>query len=332
MRMPAFIQENLLLILLIVGAILSFLGSFIALVADKKPVSVLAVLLVVGFVVGISQQLYSHSQKKEAARRATAKEQIEAAAQQARDNVINEINWTVQKTEITVDAIADKLLNANISDLGTELVSIQSSGQANFEESVAFAKGAPGMWPDFFEWLKSVSSASIAPSLSLRVNAGHHYDGGLLLAYLLTGPATGDDIFQVVENYDLWHSFSAEEIFLKSYAQNQQHLQMVLIYSGDSPIPVAYASAREFSQELMVYHRLGQHQQLDDLFNTANPKTLDKLLAAFSSLQTDVFATAKPAELVRKMIDNKLGEAVSADAGTTYLVRLAKMIQLAAAP
>ena len=46
--MPAFIQENLLLILLIVGAILSFLGSFIALVADKKPVSVLAVLLVVG--------------------------------------------------------------------------------------------------------------------------------------------------------------------------------------------------------------------------------------------------------------------------------------------
>lgn len=330
--MPDFIQENLLLILLVVGAILSFLGSFIALVADKKPVSVLAVLMVVGFIVGISQQLYSHSQKKEAARSAAARAQIEAAAQQARDNVISEINLTVQKTGITVDAIADKLLDAKLSDLGTELVSIQSSGQANFEESMAFAKGAPSMWPDFFEWLQSLTSTSIAPSLSLRINMGHHYDGGLLLAYLLTGPDTGDDIFQIVQEYDRWHSFSAEEIFLQNFAKNSHHLQMVLIYSGDAPIPVAFAPAREFSQELMVYHRLGQHQQLDDLFNTTSPQTLDNLLAAFPSLQTDVFATTQPAELVRKMIDNELRDAVSAEAGTTYLIRLEKMIQLAAAP
>ena len=330
--MPGFIQENLLLVLLVVGAILSFLGSFIALVSDKKPVSILAVIMVVGFIVGIAQQLYSHSQKREAARRAEAKEQIDEAARQARDNIIKEINLTVRKTEVTVDAIAEKLLDANLGDLGMELVSIESIGPTSFVESEAFAKGAPSMWPDFFDWLKSLEAMPIAPSLSLRINKGYHYDGGLLLAYLLTGPATGDDIYPIVEDYDRWHDFPGEEIFLKTYAPNRHHLQMVLIYSGDSTIPVAFTPAREFSQQLMVYHRLGQHEMLDDLFNTNSPETLDKLLAAFPSLQTDVFATTRPAELVTKMIDNELADAVSAEPGSTYLVKLEKMIQLAAAP
>lgn len=327
--MPAFIQQNLLLILYIAGAIVGFLGSFIALVADKKPISVLAVLAVVGFIVGISHQLYSHNQQKEKERAATATAQIEAAAQRARDNVIEQINFEVHKTGVTVDAIADKLLNANVEDFGTRVVTVQSSGSVDFQESEAFAKGAPYMWPQFADWLQSLTDSDIAPSLSFRIRAGHHYDAGLLLAYLLTGPETRQDLAPIVDSFE-WHDFAAPELFLRNFVQATQHLQMVLVYTGQSDIPVAFAPAREFAQELMIYHSLGQHGRVNDMLNATGDGAFDVLLAAFPSLNTNVFDTTQASELVRQMIDRELGVAISAETGKTYLVRLEKMIQLAA--
>ncbi|MBI5896544.1 MAG: hypothetical protein HZB24_11270, partial [Desulfobacterales bacterium] len=78
--MLIFIKTHLLLVLTVLGAVLSFLASFIGMVAKKKPVLILAVIAVLGFVVGITYQLSNYAQNLEKARRAAAEAQIKEAA------------------------------------------------------------------------------------------------------------------------------------------------------------------------------------------------------------------------------------------------------------
>lgn len=325
-----FVSDNVLMVLTILGAVVSFLASFIGLISKKKPILILSILAVLGFTVGISYQVYNYNQKQEDERRKAAKEQITEAAQRARDNVVNEINLTVQQTKITVDSIAQQLNKTTLQEVATELVSISSSGNTYFEETAAFAKGSPEMWHNYAGWLASLRGHMVAPSLSLTVNANYHYDSGLLLAYLLTSEATRGRLKDVVSQHSAWHNFPAEEIYLEAFAPNMAHLQWVLFYDVPRQLPVAYAEAQNFTQELMVYHRLKQHNKIDELLNAGRPNTIAELRKSFPSIQTAVFATKSPAELVKLMIDQQLALSVTSADKKTYVAKLVRMIQLAA--
>lgn len=325
-----FVRDNLLLVLTILGAVVSFLASFVGLISKKKPILILATLAIVGFTVGIAYQIYDYSQKQENARRAVAKAQIDAAAQKARDNVISEINLTVQSTKITVESIARQLSRTTLQEVATEVVSIRSSGGINFEETAAFAKGSSEMWHRYAAWLASLAQTPVAPSLALAVNADHHYDSGLLLAYLLTSPATRDSLRNVVERHSEWHSFQAEDIFLRAFAPHTAHVQWVLFSDVITQLPVAYADARLFAQELGVYHRLRQHTKIDALLNAKGSNAVAELRASFPSIQTPVFQTKSAAELVKLMIEQQLAVSVTSADKKTYVAKLVRMIQLAA--
>jgi len=327
--MLEFVRSHLLLVLSVSGALLSFMASFTGLVSKRKPILFLAILGVLGFVVAIAYQLYGYSEKQEASRRAAAERQIEQAAQRARDNVIDEINLNVQHTRVTVDAIADRLKTTSLSEVATELVTIRTTGDVDFEETVAFAKGSPQMWSVYADWLTTVQLADVAPSLSLTLNAGHHYDSGLLLAYLLTSEATRVELGGVVGNHQAWHTFAAEPLYLKNFVPGVGRVRWVLFYDKSGQDLVAFADAHAFVQELMVYHRLGHHERVDTVFNhpTANP--VAALQKVFPSIQNAVFRTASPSELVRVMIDRELAVSVAAAGPRPYVVRLERMIQLA---
>lgn len=142
--MASFLRQNLLLVLTVVGAAASFLATLVGLLSKKKPVLVLAALAVVGFAVGIAYQLHAHDQAQKAAHRKAAEDQIYAAARLARDNIIKEINLKVTETQVTVSAIAERLSARSWAEVGTELVTIQTSGQG-FQEPVAFAMGSRDM-------------------------------------------------------------------------------------------------------------------------------------------------------------------------------------------
>ncbi len=316
--MLEFLQDNVILILSVLGVALSFLGSFIALVAKKKPIVFLAVIAVAGFAVSVGYQLYNHNLA-----------QMDKVAKLARENIIDEINLTVNKTSITVDAIAEKLLSTKVGDVGTQLVSVQSDERVHFEESSAFAKGSAEMWRQYANWLDSLSATKVAPSLRLRLNAGHHYDGGLLLAYLLTSQATFDQVSVVVGNQG-WQETNPEDVFFQAFNNDTNHIETLLVYQGDSEIPVAFASAREFIQELMIYYRLDPQSAAIELLNDRSPNTLDKLVEAFPSLKKDIYNTAQPSELVKSMIEQQQAIAISAQDKKIYVVRLEKMVQLAA--
>ncbi|MBI5896543.1 MAG: hypothetical protein HZB24_11265, partial [Desulfobacterales bacterium] len=238
----------------------------------------------------------------------------------------------VEATKVTVEAIARRLQSASLQDVGLPLVSIKSSGQVEFEEAMAFAKGSPDMWQHYAEWLATVPQAKAAACLTVTLNAGHHYDSGLLLAYLLTSQATRSDLTTIVRNYQMWHSFAAEPLYLKSFNPQTDHLRYVLFYDGTAQKLVAFAEAEGFAQQLMVLHRLGQHSMVDGLFNTRQTDAVAGLRRVFPSVQSAVFATERPDELVRLMIEQQLPLAVAAAGPRPYVAKLTRMIQLAAAP
>lgn len=328
--MMNFIQGHLLLVLTIVAAVISFLASLIGIVFKKKPVVILATLAILGFAVGITYQLYAYNEKQETARRSAAEKQIQEAAQRARDNVIKEINLNVIETKITVAAIADRLKTSTLREIGTELVTIRSSSTGHFEETAAFAKGSDVMWAIYADWLGSVRQSDVAPSLSLTLNGGHQYNSGLLLAYLLTSDGTRGDLSRVINDHESWYTFAAEKIYLKNFKPKTGHLGWVLFYDGSGDNLVAFADAQAFTQELMVYHRLGQHHRIENLLNTRLAKPAEALQQVFSSVRTAVFATRSPADLVRVMIEEQLAVSVATGEKQPYVARLERMIQLAA--
>lgn len=80
----------------------------------------------------------------------------------------------------------------------------------------------------------------------------------------------------------------------------------------------------------MVYHRLKQHDKINELLNARGPNTIAELKKSFPSIQTAVFETKSPAELVKLMIDQQLAVSVTSADKKSYVVKLVRMIQLAA--
>ena len=93
---------------------------------------------------------------------------------------------------------------------------------------------------------------------------------------------------------------------------------------------MAYADAQIFTQELMVYHRLKQHDKIDKLLNARGSNTIAELHKSFPSIQTPVFRTKSPAELVKLMIDRRLAVSVTSADKKHYVAKLVRMIRLAA--
>ena len=324
-----FVSDNILLVLTMFGAIVSFLASFVGLISKKKPILILSILAILGFTFGIAYQIVDYNKRQENARQEAAKQQIAEAARRARDNVIDEINLTVRETKVTVDSIAKQLNETTLKDVATELISIRTSTNISFEETAAFAKGSPEMWSIYADWLVSLDQTKVAPCLSLTVNENHYYDCGLLLAYLLTSEPAHDRIEDVVNQHSLWHNFPAEEIYMEAYLPHVAHIHWVLFYDATTQLPVAFAEASTFTQELMVYHRLKQHGYINGLLNNRGQDTIKKLQTAFQSIQTDVFDTKSPSELVKLMIDQQLSVSVASSDKKPYVAKLVKMIQLA---
>lgn len=313
-----FLSEHLLLVLTIVGAAASFLATLLGLVSEKRPVMILALLACVGFVVGIAYQL-------EVARRNEAGAQIKAAAEAAQAKTLQAIDRRVTETQVTVEAIADRLKARSWAEVGSELVTIQASGVGQFDETMVFAKGPPDEWRRFAGWLEQVSRREVTASLSLTLRPGTHYDSGLLLAYLLTSPATQEGLKDVIGQRSAWRTFPAEQAFVDCFSGKTPHLKAVLLYQGGSQVPAAYADARAFSQQLVTYHRLGRHAQVDAALNG----DLRELQGLFPMLKTSVFPARDPAQLARSMIEQQLPVAVTTVGSKPYIARLERMVQLA---
>lgn len=317
--MSEFIKANLMLVLSIIGLVLGFLVSVTEFVTKRKPVRFLFVIAILGLVVAVTYQIHDYNQK-----------QIEVAAQKARDGIIDEININVQETKTIVSSIAERLETTRLSEVATALITIRTSGEARFEEAMAFAKGSPKMWHRYAEWLINFNGNGVAPSLSVTFNARHHYKPGLLLAYLLTSKNTRNDVGAVMDDRSKWDSFDPVPLYLKNFEQDTKKIRWVLFYDGSERNLVGFADAEAFTRELIVYHRLGKHKEVEKLLNQPSEPPILALQKSFPSVQTAIFATKNPSDLVQAMIQQQLALSVAAAGPNPYIVRLERMIQLAA--
>jgi hypothetical protein len=192
------------------------------------------------------------------------------------------------------------------------------------------SKWAVQHWPVYADWLSTTQGEDVAASLSLTLSAHHQYDAGLLLAYLLTSEATREELEGIVPDYQAWHSFVAEPLYLTNFSSGVGRIRWVLFYDKTEQGLIGFANAQVFAQELMVYHRLGLHEQVDSMLNQPNSDKLAALKQMFPSIKTAIFATESPSELVRDMIDGQLVVSVAHSEERDYVARLERMIKLAA--
>ncbi len=328
--MLGFLEENLLLVLSIIGLVLGFLASISEFVTRRKPVRFLLIVAILGFVISVTYQIYAYNLKQEEARQQAAKEQLERSLQLARDDIIKEINLNVRSTKLTVETIAEHLETTKLNEVAREMVTIRQTGSLRFEETMAFAKGSPDMWFRYADWLQGMNEKTEAPSLSITFNAGHYYDAGLLLAYLLTSQTTRSYLEKVVTNRGKWKTFNADQPYLINLKQTAGQVQWILFYDRSNQNLIGFADAQNFISELMAYHHLGKHKDIEDLLNKQHANPVMALQERFSSIQTAVFRTRSPAKLVQAMIEEQLALAVAAAGPRPYVVHLEKMIRLAA--
>lgn len=327
-----FIQQHILLVLSIIGLVLGFLASISEFVAKRKPVLFVVVITILSLVVAVAYQVYDFNQKQEEARQQAVEKQFEKTMQQTRDDIIKQIDLNVSATKITVETIAQRLESTELSDVATRMVTVMTSGAGDFEETIAFAKGSAEMWFIYADWLQSLDSTEVAPSLSITFNAHHHYNAGLLLAYLLTSKATQADLQEIVTDGSQWKSFNAEQLYLVNLNQDSAQVQWILFYDKSTQNLVGFADAQTFVRELMAYHRLGKHKEIEDILNHSSDIHIAELQMKFSSIQTSVFMTETPSKLVAQMINRQLAVSVAAAGPKPYVVHLERMIKLAASP
>lgn len=317
--MVEFISNNFLLVLTIVGAVISFLVSFIGLVSKRQPVFILAGLVIIGCVTAITYQIASYNSVL-----------AEKLAQQTRDVIIDKIDKTVQATKLTVDKIADELDEKTLQETTVEVFNIKAAGSVSLHDTAVFAKQSASKWIGYSDALSDVDHKKVDPSLALTINSGRMYHSGLLLVYILTSPSTKNSLRNIAIDYQQWTQFKAEKIYLSAFARQNTHIQWILFYDGVTKKPIAYAAAREFAQELMVYHRLKQHQAVNEVLNRAGTDAIEKIQKFFPSVKTPVFHEKSPAALVKIMIERQLSVCMTSDQDKTYVARLVRMIQLAA--
>lgn len=327
-----FIQQHTLLVLSIIGLVLGFLASISEFVAKRKPVLFAVVVAVLTLVVAVAYQVYDFNQKQEEARQQAAEKQLEKTMQQTRDEIINKIDLNVSATKITVETIAQRLESTELSDVAIRMVTVMTSDAGDFDEITAFAKGSDQMWFIYADWLESLSGKEVAPSLSITFNAHHHYNAGLLLAYLLTSKTTRADLEAVVTDGNQWKTFNAEQFYLVNLNQDSAQVQWVLFYDQSAQNLVGFADAQAFIRELMAYHRLGKHEEIEAILNHPSEMPIASLQQKFSSIQTAVFKTSTPSSLVQEMINRQFAVSVAAAGPRPYVVHLERMIQLAASP
>ena len=87
----------------------------------------------------------------------------------------------------------------------------------------------------------------------------------------MTSPESEDDVRRVVEgDPGRWKEFPTAS-FVERYAENLTGVRWVLFYEGGRPDLIAYAEARDFTKELIIYHRTGGDAAIRGLLNEPSP-------------------------------------------------------------
>ena len=319
-----FLTGNPILLLSLLGAALALAASLTSTVTAKPPVRVMAILTVLGFLVVVAQQLISAALDAQSA----ADQKI---ADEAREEIIQAIQGTVDRTEGVVTSINDRLSGKDLSSLGDELIAVAVSDDSRGEDVRTYPKESARAWFSFARWVAENRETSDAQlCLNLELNAGRNYRLNMILGYLLTGPRNQARLSEHFER-GTWNAIPSEG-FVDDALLKWPGLDCVLVYEG--PVTdgnlIAYARAHDFALELLLQQRLGRGDDVEELLNQGGPPSMDTLGDAFASLRTSILATDDVETLVQTMIDEQWPEIVASSSTGQFLLSLERVVRTAA--
>ncbi len=319
-----FLTGNPILLLSLLGAALALAASLTSTVARKPPVRVMAILTVLGFLVVVAQQLISAALDAQSA----ADQKI---ANEAREQIIQAIHDTVDRTEGVVTSINDRLSGQDLSSLGDKLISVAVSDDVGGNDVRARSKESAGAWFEYASWVKENRASSDARlCLNLELDAGRNYRLNMILGYLLTGPDTEDKLGpHFMEG--TWNAIPSEGL-VDDALLNWPGVDCVLLYEGpvaDGDL-IAYAPARDFALELLLQQRLGRGDEVEQLLNRRGPPSTAELGGTFASLRTSILRSDDVNTLVETMIREQWPEIVSSSSKGQFQLALEKVVRKAA--
>jgi len=142
-----FIQENMLLVLGIVGTFLTLVGSIIGAVAKLQKTSLVLMLAVAICATVTAQQVISYNETKQQEALNENRLQQRTLLEESRGILIENIKKNVIQTRITVEGIAAKLEGAPLASIGTTLVLVDDDPtREDIGRVLAFGKGSASMW------------------------------------------------------------------------------------------------------------------------------------------------------------------------------------------
>ena len=115
-----WINDNLVLVLGLAGAAIALAVSLTTTISKRPSARVLAILIVLGSLVVVAQQLITASLDAQS-------ERDRMAAEAARESIIKEIRGTVNRTEDLVTDINERIGDQDLSALGVQLVSTRAT-------------------------------------------------------------------------------------------------------------------------------------------------------------------------------------------------------------
>lgn len=310
--MFSYFQENLVLILAIAGAVISFLIFLTEKVVRKQKMRLFLILATMGFLILTGQQVIEYLEKNNS-----------ALLDKARDDIVLEIKKKVTITLTIVEQLSKELKGKSPEKIGVELV---QSTETN--ELLQYSKGPPEAWVEYAEWLEYFRGQEKKyPCLSLTVNANNHYRISLLLAYLFTNSETRLYIEDAISQYR-WPSFP-DTTFINSYHYfPEPDIKYVLIYDGVSGTLIGYADAKLFAEELLLYKITEKTSLVENILNKKVSDPIVNMKKHFKTFKSNVAIEKDAFTVASKMLEEKIDEMAVIYEKKLYLVNLSKIVKL----
>jgi len=181
-----FIKENIILILALSGAIISFLSALTGKVAKRNKLKISIILAAFMFLIVSGQQIIGHIDKRNKKLQDTAFKKSQKLHERTRTEIVKDIQAKVTVTKTLVEQLNDQLKGKSPAKIGVQVIQ-----DANTDRLLPKPKASVELWPEYAKWInKWTGKPDISPCLSITFKAGHRYNLNLLLLYLFTNPQT----------------------------------------------------------------------------------------------------------------------------------------------
>lgn len=316
-----FIRANIILILALSGAIISFLSVLTQKVAQRNKLKISIILAAFMFLIVSGQQIIGYIEKKNENLQKAAAKASRDFLQEKRDEIIDKIEKTVTKTKTLTEQINEKLQGKSPEKIGVQVIQ-----EAETDKILPIPKRSIGWWPNYVKWLENLrGKKGISPCLSLTFNAGHNYNLNLLLLYILTNPQTIPyiDNLQPPDHF----KFPTEE-FLRRFQIPVPEIKYVLFFDDKSNLLLGYAHAGLFSKELLVYLKTGEQRTIENILNKIDVDFNMKMQKYFNSYNKNVLREKDAYMVAKEMIEKQYNETAVIYKDKLYIAKLTNIVDL----